>query len=856
MADKAECSGIAVSRRAIYWRIGIITVGANLLFVGLAGFALHQSLQRYEDVARFSTQALSRVFSEQIADSIEKLDLAVLSIVDEAQKQLAEGGMNSPKMNSFIAHWQKRLVVADGLRMTNAAGDNTCGSASERGLQTNVADRSYFQRLRQDPNAGLIISEAVVGKVSKKWILVFARRYTNPDGSFAGVVYGTMFLKQFCRAFSAIDSGKGATLALRDERLALLIRYPEPENLDSAIGKENASPELSAAVRQRDNGVYRSANAFDKVDRIYSFHKIPDRPFYVIAGQAYQEILSPWRAEAFWICSLMLLFVVGSLVSARVVYQAWQRNVKALEALSCEQQALRKSQSRLTEAQCLARVGNWELDLIGNKPVWSEEMFRIFEVDRGKFGETFEAFLDVVHPEDRSIVKAAFEASPQTPGTLHKNSYRLQMSDGRVKYVQQQCETFVDDRGKPVRVVGIVQDVTERRQADLEREKLEEQLRQSQKMESVGRLAGGVAHDFNNMLSVILGHVDLAMAKVDPAGTIYTSLREIRTAARHSADLTTQLLAFARKQTVTPKVIDLNQVVEGSLQLLQRIIGENVNLVWHPCSGLWPVKIDPAQVGQILTNLCINSRHAIADVGTITIETSNEDVDESLCRVHPGVVAGEYVRMVVRDTGCGMDDETLAHIFEPFFTTKGQGKGTGLGLAMVYGAITQNRGFIIAASKVNQGTTITIYLPRHVGEPLPSRAEEASPAQTGRQGRETILLVEDEPAVLKMTAAMLDGMGYRVLTAGLPDEALRLAREHVREIRLLMTDVIMPAMNGQELAHKLQSFCPGLRQLFMSGYTADTITSQGMLDAGVFFIQKPFSIDELSAKIRQVLDQK
>jgi nitrogen-specific signal transduction histidine kinase/ActR/RegA family two-component response regulator len=397
-------------------------------------------------------------------------------------------------------------------------------------------------------------------------------------------------------------------------------------------------------------------------------------------------------------------------------------------------------------------------------------------------------------------------------------------------------------------------DITERKRAEEEKAKLEAQLQQAQKMESVGRLAGGVAHDFNNMLSAILGHAELALDQVDPARPLQAHLQEIQKAARRSADLTRQLLAFARKQTVQPKVLDLNETVESMLKMLQRLIGEDIQLTWQPEANLWPVRVDPSQIDQILANLCVNARDAISGVGKMTIETGNSALDEAYCAEHAGFSPGEYVRLTVSDDGCGMDRETLAHIFEPFYTTKGVGEGTGLGLATVYGIVKQNNGFINAYSEPGQGTTFTIYLPRQVAKA--EQAREEGPAEPVARGHETILLVEDEPVILELTKMLLERLGYAVLAAGTPGEALRLARKQAGEIHLVMTDVVMPEMNGRDLAKNLLSLYPSLKRLFMSGYTANVIAHHGVLDPGVHFIQKPFSIKELADKVREALDSK
>ena len=433
-----------------------------------------------------------------------------------------------------------------------------------------------------------------------------------------------------------------------------------------------------------------------------------------------------------------------------------------------------------------------------------------------------------------------------TRGKIWQGTLVDRKKDGTFITMETSISPVHDSAGTIVNYVAAKRDIT------LELS-LRAQFDQAQKMESVGRLAGGVAHDFNNMLGVILGYTELALEQVGPAHPIFDDLQEIRNAAERSADLTRQLLAFSRQQTIAPKVLDLSETIAGMLKMLGRLIGEDIKLVFDPGKNLWPTKIDPSQLDQILVNLCVNARDAITDIGRITIEIGNSKFDEEFCASHAGFLPGEYVGVSVTDTGSGMDKATLAHIFEPFFTTKEMGKGTGLGLATVYGIVKQNRGFINVYSEVGEGTRFTIYLSRHVGDEAQKNAEEkASPDE---RGRETILLVEDEPAILSMTKVLLERQGYIVLAASTPDQAIGIAKEHANAIHLLMTDVVMPEMNGRELAKTLQELYPGLQLLFMSGYTANVIDHHGVLDSDVCFIQKPFSMHDLFAMIRKALDR-
>ena len=488
------------------------------------------------------------------------------------------------------------------------------------------------------------------------------------------------------------------------------------------------------------------------------------------------------------------------------------------------EEALRHSRAQLSNALKMGRMGHWELDVGSGVFTFSDSFYAMlhttaaemggYEMSVGDYARCF------VHPDDSYRVaeetRKAIEAS--TPDYSRYLEHRMLYADGSDGHVAVRFFVVKDQSGKTIKTYGVNQDITERKKVEEEQKRLQSQLIQAQKMESVGRLAGGVAHDFNNMLGVILGHTEMAMEQVDPSQPLHGDLEEIRKAAVRSADLTRQLLAFARKQTIAPRVLDLNQTVAGMLKMLRRLIGEDIDLVWKPGHALWPVKMDPSQIDQALANLCVNARDSISGVGRVTIETQNTTLDEVSWNDQTTFTPGDYVLLSVSDSGCGMDQETLAHLFEPFFTTKAVGKGTGLGLATVYGIIKQNHGGISVDSQPGQGTSFKIYLPRHQ-----SKAElmpETRRAQPAAGGSETILLTEDEPEILRMATKMLKSLGYAVLPAKTPGEAIRLAEGHSGPIDLLMTDVIMPEMNGRDLAKNILRLYPDLKRLFMSGYTA------------------------------------
>lgn len=495
--------------------------------------------------------------------------------------------------------------------------------------------------------------------------------------------------------------------------------------------------------------------------------------------------------------------------------------------------------------------GLWDWDIQG-ATYFNATFYTMLGYAPNEFPPSFEDFIARIHDEDQAAVQQAVKDHLSGVSPKFSAEFRFPRKDGDLIWILSRGKVVdYDASGKPLRLMGTHADITEFKRAENERVKLENQLHQAQKIESIGQLAGGVAHDFNNMLGVILGHAELALMKSDPTQPVHEDLEEICTAARNSADLTRQLLTFARQQTIAPKVLDLNETVAGMLNMLQRLIGENIHLSWNPKANLWPIKVDPVQVAQILTNLCINARDAIDGVGNIKIETGHRFVDDSFSAARPCVSPGDYVRLTMSDDGCGIDKTVQAKIFEPFFTTKGIGEGTGLGLATVFGAVKQNKGFIDVSSEPGQGATFHIHFPRIEADQVLVQKPSAKPIQ---RGSETVLLVEDDEMLLRMTTSMLEKCGYTVLPASTIDLAISFAKEYSSPIDLLLSDLVMPAMNGRDLRDILQVIRPEMKIIFMSGYSADILTQQDMVEGGVHFLPKPVSFKALTTKVREVLD--
>jgi two-component system, cell cycle sensor histidine kinase and response regulator CckA len=505
------------------------------------------------------------------------------------------------------------------------------------------------------------------------------------------------------------------------------------------------------------------------------------------------------------------------------------------------EETLRESEASLERAQEVGRIGSWMSAVDGESVAWSKETCRIFGVDPAKFDGKVTTFLERVHPDDRDAVQTAMRDAVRGDRP-YRIEHRVVRGDGSELWVYERADVVRDPSGKPVRLEGIVQDITDRR-------RLEEQFLQAQKMEAIGRLAGGVAHDFNNLLTAILGYTDLLLQQVGPGDSMRDDLEQIQNAGDRAAALTRQLLAFSRRQMLEPKIIDINVTIRHLEKMLRRVLGEDVLLVTSLDPDLDLVRADPGQLEQVIVNLVVNSRDAMPSGGTITIETRGTVLEGARDLGRYAIDKGSYVVLEVRDTGTGMEPATLARIFEPFFTTKEKGRGTGLGLATAYGIVKQSGGYIACDSEPGEGTRFQIYLPRSYDRP-----EEADSGKRGGRdslrGTETVLLVEDEEGVRRLSRRLLEAHGYHVLEASGGEEALEFAARYPDPIHLLLTDVVMPGLSGPEVAGQIRALRPLIKVLFMTGYSDSTVTG---LSPDAPLLQKPFTPDALAHRVRETL---
>jgi PAS domain S-box-containing protein len=533
--------------------------------------------------------------------------------------------------------------------------------------------------------------------------------------------------------------------------------------------------------------------------------------------------------------------VAGTIAAyAAIAYE----NSQLYDAAERHTMTLRDAKERTEFALAAARMGIWEIDLNGGRVTWSDSLAPLFGLTAEQAPTTHGAFFALIHPDDRRAIEDALEKASVERSEL-SIEFRAIWPDGSLHWNAGRARVLFEGR-RPVKLLGVGIDIGGQKQ-------LEEQFRQAQKMEAVGQLAGGVAHDFNNLLTAVLGNANLLQEEPNLSETVRDEITEIVKAAERAASLTRQLLAFGRKQVMQPTIVDLNALVADMGHMLRRLIGEHIQLATALAPSLARVRADASQLEQVILNLAINARDAMATGGRLSIETANVDVDDSYSQSHVGVQPGKYVMLAVSDTGTGMDEETKVHLFEPFFTTKDRTKGTGLGLATVYGIVKQSNGYIWVYSEKGHGSSFKVYLP--VAGRIELAERPGLPVSRPARGTEMLLVVEDEPSVRQLTKILLEKAGYRVVIAANAQEAAELFQRHGDSIALLITDVVMPGPSGPALLRHLSEQRHGLKVLYMSGYADDAVPSQGALDPDAVFLQKPFTADRLVRKVREALER-
>ena len=854
----------SVRRFALGLVSGILIV--DLVVGGLAGFYLYRARQLVETRIATQTENLAQSLSLTLAGVLGKTSTALFSVKQEAERQLKTSGLDLKALNDYILEQKKRIPELDGLRVADSTGHLICGDRVVPEARVPFGDREVFIVSRQIPDAGLVIGPPNFGRVTNHWIFHLAYRINNPDGSFAGVVFGAIALDYLRNIFSSFDLGRHGAITLRDKDLAVVARYPDA----NSTGNKKVSREWQEMHGAgKTSGTYKTRGSIDTVERTFSFNQVPNYPLFVNVGLASSDYFTSWRGDGRMLGGFVAFFWSASVVAGWIIYRVMKQAKLADVALEQHREQLEdkvkkrtveleKKNLQLAEEITIRKQveANWQkaaviMDQMSDAVNWISREGRFLYVNDSAcstHGYSRDEMLSL------SVWEIAVDLPPEawaahwedlTQAHCQHFETRNKARDGRVFPVEVTA-TYLEVDGVEY-ICAIIRDITDRRESESEKQTLMTQLAQAQKMESVGRLAGGIAHDFNNLLTPIMGYAELVRTSLAPKSQELGRIDHILEAAERAKALIQQLLSFSRKQVLLVKTLDINDVIRSFYNILRSTIREDIDIRLHLTGDVLGVQADQHQICQIMMNLAINAQDAIEGTGSITIETAPINIDAEYRRQHSGVAEGEYLMLAVTDSGSGMDQETLSHMFEPFFTTKEVGQGTGLGLATVYGLVRQHGGHIWVYSEQGKGTVFKIYFPIVKEQPA-VEVEKPAPGPSLNVSGRTILLVEDNEMVRQLAHDILQTLGTDILVAEGPKQALQLSAE--KRVDLLLTDVVMPEMNGPELYRRLLKSHPHLKVLYMSGYTNNTIVHHEVLDGSVDFIQKPFTLQELANKVQ------
>lgn len=802
-------------------------VALAVLLVGFWIWMVITARDERLDDTKIKVENLVRTMATHAQRSIEAADILLTDVVERVQHD----GFNSSNLERLTQHLERQVGEVDtfaAFAAIDSAG-TVRASSTPAMAPLKVDDRDYFRFHRGQVEQGLYIGKPITGRGTGRHIFPVTRVIRTPDGQFEGVAFGGMWADAFQKYYDTLDTGRLGVMRLALEDGTILIR--KPYNAQN-VGRNIIRDSQSSYLRERDAGALRTISPVDGIVRWTSIRTLPKFHLVVAASLSEAEELVSWRQEtiqqSFIVLGILLLmsafctFLVSEIRYRHRMQISQEETVAQIRAITDNQPTL----ISYVDADVKIRFINKTGELWYGKPA-----------------------CDIV---GMNITQAENCPPPlvERGSLLSRHPVRYEQLwrgiDGNQRSIEGLMVPDLDPDGEPRGYYIFATDVTERRLA-------EGQLRQAQKMEAVGQLTGGVAHDFNNLLTVILGNSEILASELPKDSHLRALADMTAAAAQRGADLTHRLLAFARRQMLAPKSIDVNELVAHMDGLIRRTLSEDIEIELVRGAGLWEALADPAELESALLNLCINARDAMTGGGRLTIETANTWLDQNYAEQHTEVRPGQYVMIAVSDTGTGISPEDIDRVFEPFFTTKETGKGTGLGLSMVYGFIKQSNGHVKIYSELGQGTTVKMYLPRADKSEAP--ATVVSQATPSAAGSERILVVEDDDLVRGHTESLLVSLGYKVVSASNAPEALAIIQK-APDFDLLFTDIIMPGgMNGRELAEAARKLKPTLKILFTSGYTENAIVHHGRLDRGVHLLNKPYRREDLAKKIRAILSE-
>ena len=840
----------SVFRRAI-----LITVIALIMFI--TGFSVWKSIVEYRltiRAAELQSRGYARALKEHAERAFSEADNVLLDTLDHISNKGGITKVSSQHLQAFLISHPRKAPQIDAIILVNRDGLLQAHSLDSPFRQINVADREYFIHHRDYPGDDTpFLSRPFKNRINGKWRFLLSRPIRSAGGAFEGLVAVGFESDYFQDFYASLDLGKKGRIVIFRKDGALLLSQPFKET-DFSVDFSK-SYLFSKYLPKAPKGTFHIESGkalLEPKGRIISYDSLDNFPVIVTANMGTDEVTASWRDSVIKQTVVTLAACLALVFLTILLLRQIKRIERAYRRLTEQQDEIVKAKERYRLLVDNLPVVTWQSDKRGLNKFISRNIEKIYGYTPDEINTAGkDLWLGRMHENDRERVKSAFKSLFNGNGS-YDVEYRIQRKDGQWIWIHDFAYATLLTDGKKI-AHGVFSDVTDRKQAEEERDQLELQLRQAQKMEAIGHLAGGIAHDFNNLLTPIMGYAEMAAASIEDHDPLAPKLAGIISAAHKAKDLTQQLLSFGRRQSISTEVIDLNEVILSFNAILRRTIRESIriDLLLDP-EGAY-IKADKSQMEQIILNLTVNAQDAFDnDQGRITIETCKVKMDGENARIHPGMVPGEYMLLSFQDTGCGMSADVMNHIFEPFFTTKQAGHGTGLGLATVYGIVKQHDAHITVTSREGGGTTFRIYFPCCALLSL-VKPEVAIVARSRNAGQATILVVEDNEMVREMVREMLAGIGYTIITAADPQDAIELLGENSTRIDLLVSDVVMPGMSGPELYEQLVVQIPHLKVVYISGYPINPSMRGGELEDEVNYLQKPFTAEALLERIRQVL---
>ena len=956
-----------LSPAAFLRRLALGAVLINLFIVAVVALPLLESRRHYELSAEASAHNLSLVLEQNIGGTIEKVDMALLAVSDKIKEYKRQGGIDRDGLNAYIFQQRSRLEELDNLRVINARGEIVYGIEKTGGATRTVADRDYFIRLGNDPLAQLVVAKPVIGAISRKLVISFARRINNPDGSFDGVVLGAVTLEHFLKLFASVNVGKNGAITLRDYDMSIVARYPRPNWTGSLVGQQAVSPELRTLIKTgRRNAVYKAVFPVDQIARMVSFQRVANYPLYINVALATEDYLAGWQREARIMSAVAITFCLFTVLFCLFLYRNFVGRMLSRTALRESEGRFQVLFEHMTEGVALHRLirdgaepVNYRIEEVNlafekilglqRDAIIGQPATRVYQLSQAPFLKeyasvvatgtslVFEAYFPPMEKyfdisaipwsEDgfatifsditerkrteearnkaHDFIETLLAASPAgilvyegltgkcvlanqaiaeivggSPAQIRDLNFRKLdswqkagldqlaeevLADGQTRHMEKSFDTvfgrtvildcffsrFMADEAMHLMVIAI--DISEKKQWEEKNRLIEAQMLHVQKLESLGVLAGGIAHDFNNILTAIAGNADLALMRLAPESPARGNLKQIELAVHRAADLARQMLAYSGKGQFVIEELNITTLVEEMAHMLEVSISKKVSLQYDFRPDLPLVSADATQLRQIVMNLVINASEAIEDKsGHIRISTGAMECDHKYLAeswINDKLPEGLYVFLEVSDTGCGIDKDVIPKIFDPFFTTKFTGRG--LGMAAVLGIVRGHKGVLKVYSEKGKGTTFKLLLPAgEITEKMPATASAADEMLASG----TVLLVDDEESIRAMGREMLEGLGFKVLTAADGWEAVDLFSRNREEIACVLLDLTMPNLDGEQTFCELRRVDPKVRVLMSSGYNEQEVVHKFLGKGLAGFIQKPYSSREMSGKLQKILE--